>query len=97
MALATVTPSTTVSINQSTGFHIPDKHTLGDLGRAVGRLNQDIATLGAQSRGHSLSERVDALEELSTSLNTELEVLEVVSGYWFGSYGTPANAGESQS
>lgn len=52
------------------------QHTLGDLGRAVGRLNQDIATLGTESRGDSLSESVDTLEELGTSFDTELEVLQ---------------------
>ena len=50
--------------------------TLGDLGGAVGGLNQDITTLGAQSRSHSLGQSVNTLEELGTSLDTELEVLQ---------------------
>ena len=50
-------------------------HTLGDLGGAEGRLNQDIATLGTQSRSDSLCEGVNTLEELGTSLNTEFEIL----------------------
>lgn len=52
------------------------QHTLGDLGRAVRRLNQDIATLGTESRSDSLSESVYTLEELGTSFDTELEVLQ---------------------
>lgn len=53
--------------------------TLGDLGRAVGRLNQDIATLRTKSGGDSLGKSVDTLEELGTSLNAELELLHEVS------------------
>lgn len=49
--------------------------TLGDLGRAIGRLDEDIATLGAQSRGDGLGQGVNTLEEVGTSINTELELL----------------------
>lgn len=91
----TICGSQYLSIQMSSIYPTTDKHTLGDLGRAIGRLDQDIATLGTQSRGHSLGERVDALEELGTGLNTELEILQVVSGDEFGSNGAPANAGES--
>lgn len=69
------------------------QHTLGDLGRAVRRLNQDIATLGTESRSDSLSESVYTLEELGTSFDTELEVLQRIDVSWrsrkrsFGSCG----------
>lgn len=53
--------------------------TLGDLGGAVGRLDQDIATLGTQSRGNSLGQSVNTLEEVGTSLNAELELLFAMS------------------
>lgn len=49
--------------------------TLGDLGGAVGRLNEDIATLGAEGRGNGLGESVDTLENAGTSFNTELDLL----------------------
>lgn len=52
-----------------------ERPTLGDLGGAVGGLDEDVATLGTQSRSHSLGQGVNTLEELGTSLNTELEVL----------------------
>lgn len=55
------------------------KHTLGDLRRAVALLNQDIATLGTKSRRNSPSKGVDTLQELSTSLDTEFELLAAVS------------------
>lgn len=55
------------------------KLTLGDLGGAVGRVNEDIATLGTESGGDGLSKSVNTLEETGTSLNTELELLFVVS------------------
>lgn len=53
--------------------------TLGDLWRAVALLNQDIATLGTKSRRNSSSKGVDTLQELSTSLDTEFELLAAVS------------------
>ena len=62
-------------------------HTLGDLGGAEGRLNQDIATLGTQSRSDSLCEGVDTLEELGTSLNTEFEILMRTRGVSWGASG----------
>ena len=62
-------------------------HTLGDLGGAEGRLNQDIATLGTQSRSDSLCEGVNTLEELGTSLNTEFEILMRTRGVSCGMVG----------
>lgn len=52
------------------------RHTLGDLGGAVGGLDEDIATLGTECRLDSLSKSVDTLEELSASFDAELEILE---------------------
>lgn len=49
--------------------------TLGDLGGAVRRLNENIATLGTQSRGDGLGQSVNTLEEVGTGLNAELELL----------------------
>lgn len=62
-------------------------HTLGDLGGAEGGLNQDIATLGTQSRRDSLCEGVNTLEELGTSLNTEFEILMRTRGVSCGMTG----------
>lgn len=70
--------------------------TLGDLGGTVGGLDQDIATLGAKSRGDSLSKSVNTLEEAGTSLNTELELLFATSHVsWenFGNNGSPSRRG----
>lgn len=53
--------------------------TFGDLGGAVGRVDEDIATLGTESRGDSPSEGVNSLEQTSTRLDAELEVLVVIS------------------
>lgn len=87
MALATVTPSNGVNDAALANFinrrgwpsranaQRHNKLTLGDLGGAVGRLNEDIATLGAQSRGNSLGESVNTLEDAGTSFDTELELL----------------------
>ena len=58
---------------------ITSPHTLGDLGRAVGRLDQNIAAFGTQCRRNSLGESVNSAEELGTSLDTDFEVLDVVS------------------
>jgi hypothetical protein len=53
-----------------------DGHTvLGDLGRAVAGLNENIAALGTESGGHSPREGVDTLEECLPALNAELELL----------------------
>lgn len=52
------------------------RHTLGDLGGAIGRLNQDIAALRTKSGSDSLSKSVNTPKELSTGLDTELEVLQ---------------------
>lgn len=49
--------------------------TLGDLGRAEARLNQDISALGSQSGGNSLGEGINTSEKGSTALDTELELL----------------------
>lgn len=81
------------------------RHTLGDLGGAIGRLNQDIAALGTKGRSHSLSKCVNTLEKLGTGLNAELEFLqetgdvsELRKGFWwdrvmsFGSYGSQPSA-----
>lgn len=78
-----------------------ETHTLGDLGGAIGRLDQDIAALGTKSRSHGLSKGVNALEQVGTGFNTELEFLQDISdvselreGFWwdavasFGSYGS---------
>lgn len=53
--------------------------TLGDLRGSVGGVNEDIATLGTECGGNSLSKSVDTLEKAGTSLNAELELLVVVS------------------
>jgi hypothetical protein len=53
--------------------------TLGDLGGAVGGVNEDIATLGTECGGDGLSKGVNTLEKVGTSLNTELELLVIVS------------------
>lgn len=50
-------------------------HTLGDLGRTVARLNQDIPALGTESCGDGLCEGVNTLEESCASLDAELELL----------------------
>jgi len=50
--------------------------TLGDLGRAVALLDQNIATLGAESGGDSTGQSLNALEQLGTGLDTELELLQ---------------------
>ena len=49
--------------------------TLGDLGRAVARLNQDIPALGTKSCGDGLCEGVNTLEERCATLDAELELL----------------------
>lgn len=49
--------------------------TLGDLGRAIRRLDEDVTTLGTKRRSHRLRKSVNTLEELGTSFNTELELL----------------------
>jgi hypothetical protein len=53
--------------------------TLGDLGGAVGRVDEDVATLGTECGGNGLSESVNTLEKAGTSLNTELELLVAIS------------------
>jgi hypothetical protein len=53
--------------------------TLGNLRGSVGGVNEDIATLGTECGGNSLSKSVDTLEKAGTSLNAELELLVVVS------------------
>jgi hypothetical protein len=51
-------------------------HTvLGDLGRAIRRLDEDVTTLGTKRRSHRLRKSINTLEELGTSFNTELELL----------------------
>lgn len=52
-------------------------HTLGDLGRAVAGLDEDVATLGTKSSGDGSGEGVDTVEQSLSALNTELELLEV--------------------
>lgn len=49
--------------------------TLGDLGGSVSGIDQDIAALRTKSRGDSLGESVNTLEQAGTSLDTELELL----------------------
>lgn len=63
------------------------KHTLGDLGRAERGFDQNITTLGSESRGDSLGKSVDTLQELSTSFNTELELLETAVSFHSPSFG----------
>jgi hypothetical protein len=53
--------------------------TLSDLRGSVGGVNEDIATLGTECGGNSLSKSVNTLEKAGTSLNAELEFLVVVS------------------
>ena len=71
----------------SIGIRWHETRTLGDLGGAEGRLNQDIATLGTQGRSDSLCEGVNTLEELGTSLNTEFEILMRTRGVSCGMVG----------
>ena len=51
------------------------RRTLGDLGRAEARLNQDIATLGAQGRCDGIGKSIDTGEEGFPGLGTEAQVL----------------------
>lgn len=75
-----------------------NKLTLGDLGGAVGRLNEDIATLGTQSRGNSLGESVNTLEDAGTSFDTELELLRCGQpGLNSESFGIGGNRGQRSS
>jgi hypothetical protein len=53
-----------------------EAHTLCDLGRAVGGLDQNVATLRTQSSGDGSGESVDAVEQSLSTLDTELELLE---------------------
>lgn len=53
--------------------------TLGDLGGAVGGIDQDIATFGTECGGNSLSKSVNTLEEAGTSFNAKLDLLVAVS------------------
>ena len=50
--------------------------TLGDLGRAEAGLNEDISALGTEGGGDSLGESLDAAEQGSAALDTELELLQ---------------------
>lgn len=106
--MATVTPSGNSQYHSRTPLGVENegwRHTLGDLGGAIGRIDQDIAALGTKSRSHSLSKGVNTLEKVGTGLNTELEFLqdtsdvsELLEGFWwdavtsFGSYGSHPNA-----
>lgn len=56
-----------------------EAHTLGDLGRAITRLNQDVATLGAESGGDGLGEGVDTSQQSGAALDAELELLFVAA------------------
>jgi hypothetical protein len=53
--------------------------TFGDLGGAIGRLNQHISALGSKCGGDSSGEGVNALEKSGTALDAELELLENAS------------------
>jgi len=53
--------------------------TFGDLGGAVGRVDEDVAALRTEGRGDGLSKSVNTLEKAGTSLNTELELLVAIS------------------
>lgn len=57
-------------------------HTLGDLGRAIRGLDQDIAAFGTEGGGNSLGQGVDTLEELGAGLDAELEVLSLLEWTW---------------
>ena len=50
-------------------------HTLGDLGRAVARLDQDISALRTEGGRDSLSESLHTVQQCRSALNTELELL----------------------
>lgn len=49
--------------------------TLGDLRRAVGRLDQDISALGTECDGHGPPESLDTGQQGGTAFDTELELL----------------------
>ncbi len=55
------------------------KLTLGDLGGAEAGLDQDIATLGTECGGNSAGQSVNTSQESGATLNTELELLHMVS------------------
>lgn len=52
-------------------------HTLGDLGRSVAGLDQNISALGTQSSGDGLGKCVDTSQKRSATLDTKLELLFV--------------------
>ena len=56
-----------------------EEPTLGDLGRAVWRLDQHVATLGTQSRGDSLGKSVNTLKQVGAGLDAKLELLFATS------------------
>ena len=56
-------------------------HTLGDLGRAVAGLDEDVATLGTKSSGDSSGEGVDTVQKSLSALDTELELLHTAVSF----------------
>jgi len=51
-------------------------HTLGDLGRAIAGLDQDIPALGTESCCDGLCESLDTDEERSAGIDTEFQLLD---------------------
>lgn len=49
--------------------------TLGDLGRPVARLDEDVASLGAEGCSNGLGESLNALEQGRTAFNAEPQLL----------------------
>lgn len=75
MALATETPSRSSVSPLLTLRNIIVNLTLGDPWGTVGRLDEDIATLGAQCDGNGLREEVDTGEESLSSIDAKFELL----------------------
>jgi hypothetical protein len=75
MAFATVTPSEGLSADIH-GSGKTQIRTLGDLGRAVARLDQDISALGTECCGYGLCECVDTFEKRCSGFYAKLEVLQ---------------------
>lgn len=50
-------------------------HTLGDLGRAVAGLDEDISALGSKCSCDSSCKSLDAVQQSSSAFNTKLQLL----------------------
>ena len=52
-----------------------DEYTFCDLGGAIARFYQDIATFGTEGGRNSFGESLNSLEKLCATLDTKLELL----------------------